>query len=219
MLASAAAGGAIAHDVSRQDAELILGTPGSQILIYMWLGAKHMVTGYDHLLFLAGVVFYVRSLKSVAILASLFALGHSLTLISGVLLSIQINPYLVDAAIGLSVVYKGLDNLGGFETFFGEAPDERVAVLVFGLFHGLGLATKLQDLGIDQNGDGLLTNLVAFNVGVELGQIAGLIVILIALRMIPAGAKGSAGGMAVNVGLMIAGFALASYQMSKFVSS
>jgi len=141
-------GDAYGHNVSLEDARLIAGKTGPQVLLYMWLGAKHMVTGYDHLLFLVGVIFYLRNVRAIAIFVSLFALGHSITLISGVLLGLDVNPYLVDAIIGLSVAYKGFDNLDGFRTLFGDSPDERMAVFVFGLFHGLGLATKLQDLGL-----------------------------------------------------------------------
>ena len=162
------AGDAFAHNVAREDIELLIGKTGPQYLLYAWLGAKHMVTGYDHLLFLVGVIFYLRDLRTVAIFASLFAIGHSITLIGGVLLGLDVNPYLVDAVIGLSVVYKGFDNLNGFDTLFGESPNERMAVFIFGLFHGLGLATKLQDLGLAE--DGLLANLLSFNIGVELGN-------------------------------------------------
>ena len=170
------AGDAVAHNVSRSDEALIAGKTGPQVWLYIWLGAKHMVTGYDHLLFLLGVIFYVRNLRSIAVFVSLFALGHSFTLIAGVLLGLDVNAYVVDAIIGLSVAYKGFDNLGGFQSFFGEAPNERLAVLIFGLFHGLGLATKLQDLGLAR--DGLLTNLISFNLGVELGQLAALVLIV-----------------------------------------
>ena len=134
-------GEAIAHNVSQRDADLISGKTGWQFLLYTYLGAKHMVTGYDHLLFLLGVIFYLTDLRRIALFVSLFALGHSITLIGGVILATQVNPYLVDAVIGLSVAYKGFDNLNGFTALFGERPDEKLAVFVFGLFHGLGLAT------------------------------------------------------------------------------
>ena len=200
------AGNAVAHNVSLEDARLIAGKSGPQVLLYMWLGAKHMVTGYDHLLFLIGVIFYLKQLRSVAIFVSLFALGHSITLIGGVLLGLDVNPYLVDAIIGLSVAYKGFDNLNGFETLFGDSPNERMAVFVFGLFHGLGLATKLQDLGLAE--DGLLVNLLSFNIGVELGQLAALVVFVLLLRYVPPRTAGSKTGTIVNVGLVVAGFVL-----------
>lgn len=208
-------GDALAHNVSREDAELIAGKTGVQFVLYTWLGAKHMVTGYDHLLFLVGVIFYLRNLRRIALFVSLFALGHSITLIGGVLLGLDVNPYLVDAIIGLSVAYKGFDNLKGFDKLFGDSPDERSAVFIFGLFHGLGLATKLQDLGLAE--DGLLPNLVSFNLGVELGQLVALIVIVFALRLMPARVENARFGAIVNVGLIVAGFTLMAYQISLYL--
>jgi len=210
-------GDVLAHNVSQADIELIAGRTGPQFSLYLWLGAKHMVTGYDHLLFLVGVIFYLKRLRTVAIFASLFALGHTITLIGGVLLGLDVNPYLVDAIIGLSVAYKGFDNLNGFETLFGESPNERAAVLIFGLFHGLGLATKLQGLGLSE--DGLLTNLISFNVGVELGQLAALIVFVLVLRFVPPRTAGSNVGTGVNVGLVVAGFALMAYQLALYLNN
>ena len=208
-------GDALAHNVSKEDAELIAGKTGVQFVLYTWLGAKHMVTGYDHLLFLVGVIFYLRNLRTIALFVSLFALGHSITLIGGVLLGLDVNPYLVDAIIGLSVAYKGFDNLKGFDKLFGDSPDERSAVFIFGLFHGLGLATKLQDLGLAE--DGLLPNLVSFNLGVELGQLVALIVIVFALRLMPARVENARFGAIVNVGLIVAGFTLMAYQISLYL--
>lgn len=208
-------GDALAHNVSREDAELIAGKTGVQFILYTWLGAKHMVTGYDHLLFLVGVVFYLKNLRTIALFVSLFALGHSITLIGGVLLGLDVNPYLVDAIIGLSVAYKGFDNLKGFDKLFGDSPDERSAVFIFGLFHGLGLATKLQDLGLAE--DGLLPNLISFNLGVELGQLAALVLIVFALRLLPARVENARFGSIVNIGLIIAGFTLMAYQISLYL--
>ena len=222
MLALAAAmlwltGDAFAHNVSREDAELIAGKTGVQFILYLWLGAKHMVTGYDHLLFLVGVIFYLKNLRTIALFVSLFALGHSITLISGVWLGLDVNPYLVDAIIGLSVAYKGFDNLQGFDKLFGDSPDERLAVFIFGLFHGLGLATKLQDLGLAE--DGLLANLISFNLGVELGQLVALVGIVLILRLIPSRSVKSGVGTAVNVGLIVAGFALMAYQIALYLQT
>ena len=137
------------HEVSQQDIELISENSGRQVALFVWLGAKHMVTGYDHQLFLVGVIFLLRRVRDIALYVSLFAMGHSLTLITGVLVGLDVNPYLVDAIIGLSVAYKGFDNLGGFQRLFGGSPDDKLAVFSFGLFHGLGLATKLQGLGLE----------------------------------------------------------------------
>ncbi len=210
-------GDAFAHNVSKEDAELIAGKTGVQFALYLWLGAKHMVTGYDHLLFLVGVIFYLKSLRIIALFVSLFALGHSITLISGVWLGLDVNPFLVDAIIGLSVAYKGFDNLQGFDKLFGDSPDQKLAVFIFGLFHGLGLATKLQDLGLAE--DGLLANLISFNLGVELGQLVALVAIVLILRLLPPRSEKSSIGTAVNVGLIVAGFALMAYQIGLYLQT
>ncbi len=183
--------------------------------LYLELGAKHMVTGYDHLLFLLGVIFYLSRIREVALLVSMFALGHSITLITGVLAGWNISPYLVDAVIGLSVVYKGFDNLRGFERLFGERPNEMMAVFVFGLFHGLGLAAKLQDLGLAE--EGLLANLISFNVGVEVGQFSALLVIVLVLRRFSVLRERPRLATGINVGLVAAGAALITYQIGGFV--
>ncbi len=114
----------------------------------MYLGAKHMVTGYDHLLFLVGVIFFLYRLKDVVQYVSLFTLGHSVTLLGGVLGGVRADPYLIDAIIGFSVVYKAFENMDGFTRFIGYQPNTRLAVLVFGFFHGFGLATKLQEFAL-----------------------------------------------------------------------
>lgn len=208
---------AYAHNVSAEDIALIGGKGGMQLGLYLWLGAKHMVTGYDHLLFLLGVIFYLKSFREIVTLVSLFAIGHSITLIGGVLAGLNISPYLVDAIIGFSVAYKGFDNLNGFTTLFGERPNEKIAVLVFGLFHGLGLATKLQDLGLHR--DGLLANLISFNIGVELGQIAALAVLLLVFKITGELRRDSRFAVPVNVGLILAGFALMSHQLLQYITT
>src|SRR5215203_4283838 len=145
-----------AHGVAEGDAQFLERIQGMHIVPYMYLGAKHMVTGYDHLLFLAGVIFFLYRLKDVALYVTLFAVGHSTTLLLGVLAGIRADAYIVDAIIGLSVVYKAFENIGGFRRI-GFEPSTRAAVLFFGFFHGLGLATKLQDLALSR--DGLVTNM------------------------------------------------------------
>ncbi len=116
---------------------------GLQLIPFMYLGAKPIWSpGYDHLLFLVGVIFFLYRLEQVALYATLFAIGHSVTLLSGVLGHIDVNPYVIDAIIGLSVVYKAFDTMNGFKTLFGVQPEPRIAVLVFGLVHGFGLATS-----------------------------------------------------------------------------
>ena len=134
-----------AHGVAEGDKGYIQEISGINLLPFVYLGAKHMVTGYDHLLFLFGVIFFLYKLKHVAIYVSLFALGHSTTLLAGVYFGTSISSFLIDAIIGLSIVYKALDNLGAFQRWFGVQPNIKVATLVFGLFHGFGLATKIQE--------------------------------------------------------------------------
>lgn len=166
----------LAHGVDEGDQSFLEEAEGVHFFRFMWMGAKHMVTGVDHLLFLAGVVFFLHRPRDVVIYVSLFTVGHSLTLLGGVLGGIRADPYLVDAVIGLSVVYKAFDNLGGFRKILGRQPDTRIAVFVFGLFHGFGLATKLQEVHLSP--DGLVVNILAFNLGVELGQVLALVGIL-----------------------------------------
>lgn len=170
-----------AHGVDDKTRNFIENNQGVHILPFIYIGAKHMVTGYDHLAFLFGVLFFIRRTKEVLIYVSMFTVGHCITLMSGVLMDIQINAYLIDAIIGFSVIYKGFDNFGSFKRAFGFQPDPRKAVLIFGLFHGFGLATKIQEFGLPN--DGLIPNLIAFNIGVELGQILALIFILLAINV------------------------------------
>lgn len=170
---------ALAHDVTPGDAGYIQEIWGVNIIPFIYLGAKHMITGYDHILFLLGVVFFLYHMKDVAIYVSLFALGHSITMLLGVWFGWGINAYIIDAIIGLSVVYKALDNLGAFQKWLGFQPNTKAATLIFGLFHGTGLATKILEYEIAE--DGLLANLLSFNVGVEVGQLLALFVILIVM--------------------------------------
>ncbi|MDF1720796.1 MAG: HupE/UreJ family protein [Minwuia sp.] len=168
-----------AHNVTPGDAGYIQEIYGVHIISFIYLGAKHMMTGYDHILFLLGVVFFLYYMKDVAIYVSLFAVGHSITMLLGVWYGWGINAYLIDAIIGFSVVYKALDNLGYYQKWLGFQPNTKAATLVFGLFHGTGLASKILEYRIAE--DGLLANLIAFNVGVEVGQILALAVILIVM--------------------------------------
>ena len=168
----AAVGQAHAHGVAAGDETFLAEAQGVHIVPYMYLGAKHMVTGYDHLLYLAGVIFFLREVRDVIRFVSLFTLGHSLTLLYGVLSGIHINVFLIDAIIGLSVCYKALENLGTIRIL-----DPKLAVFGFGLFHGFGLATKLQDIALSE--DGLVTNMIAFNVGVEIGQVLALVFLML----------------------------------------
>lgn len=205
---------ALAHGVSGRDASFVTSLTGVNIMPFAYLGAKHMVTGYDHLAFLAGVIFLLYRLRDVALYASLFALGHSVTLLGAVLLGYRANPYIVDAIIGLSVVYKGFENIDGFRNLRWRL-DPRIAVLAFGLVHGLGLATKLQELQLSR--EGLAANLVAFNVGVEVGQLAALSVMVLLFTLWRSTRSFGRSIYPANVLLMGIGFVLAGYQIAGHV--
>ena len=213
---SVATAAALAHGVSDADKGFLEGTTGVQILPFLYLGAKHMVTGYDHLLFLCGVIFFLYRMKDIGLYVTLFAVGHSTTLLMGVLNGWHINAYLVDAIIGLSIVYRAFDNLGGFKTMFGVQPSKKASVLIFGFIHGLGLATKLQDFSLSR--EGLISNMIAFNVGVEIGQLLALGMILVVMRYWRSTASFARHVVASNVVLMTAGFVLAGLQFTGFLS-
>jgi hypothetical protein len=205
---------AAAHAVAEGDKGYIQEITGVHLLPFVYLGAKHMVTGYDHLLFLLGVVFFLYRLQHIAIYVSLFAIGHSTTMILGVYYGWNVSAYLIDAIIGLSVVYKALDNLGAFQRWFGYQPNTKLATLIFGFFHGLGLATKILEYEIAQ--DGLLPNLLAFNVGVEIGQLIALAMILIAMGYWRRTASFWKHAYTANVLMMTAGFVLIGYQLTGY---
>lgn len=172
-----------AHNVSSSNADFLAGVNQAEVGLFVYLGAKHMVTGYDHLLYLFGIVFSLRHLRDALLYVSLFAMGHSISLVAGASGGWQVNANLVDAVIGASVVYKGLENTGGLKALFGMQPHMPTAVFLFGLVHGLGLATKLQAVYAD--GDGFIVNLISFNLGVELGQLAALTVLMGGLICMP----------------------------------
>ena len=210
-------GTAWGHDLSADNAAYVQGLTGPAPGPFLYLGAKHMFTGIDHLLFLLGVIFFLYRGRDVLLYVTLFTIGHSLTLCLGVWANWQVDEHLVDMVIGLSVVYKAFENMGGFDRLLGAQPDTRLAVLVFGLFHGLGLATRLQ--GYIDGGDGLATNLLSFNLGVELGQLLALTIILIALlqwRRSPSFARHAFGA---NTLLMCCGFLLAGNQLAGYLLS
>ncbi|KAE8437016.1 MULTISPECIES: HupE/UreJ family protein [Halomonadaceae] len=207
-----ASGDAWAHAVAEGDKGYIQEIYGVHLMSFIYLGAKHMVTGYDHILFLLGVIFFLYRMQHIAIYVSLFAIGHSTTMLLGVYFDIGINSYVIDAIIGLSVVYKALDNLGAFQRWFGVQPNTKAATLIFGLFHGFGLSTKIIEYEISSNG--LLANLLAFNLGVEIGQLLALGAILIVM-----GFWRRTGGFlrhayTANVAMMCAGFMLVGYQLT-----
>ena len=205
---------AFAHGVDDKTRAFLEQNNGVQFIPFLYIGAKHMITGYDHLLFLVGVIFFLYRGRDVLLYVTMFTIGHSTTLLFGVLSDIQVNAYLIDAIIGFSVIYKGFDNLGGFKLCFNWQPNTQWAVLIFGLFHGFGLATKLQEFSLAD--EGLITNLIAFNLGVELGQFAALALILIminAWRKLPSFQRFST---VTNTALMSAGVMLMGLQLAGY---
>ena len=205
---------AFAHAVTLGDKGYIQEVTGVHLIAFLYLGAKHMVTGYDHLLFLFGVIFFLYGFKQIAIYVSLFAIGHSTTMLLGVAIDFGISSYIIDAIIGFSVVYKALDNLGAFRLWFGFQPSTKAATLLFGFLHGFGLASRIIDYDISP--DGLWPNLIAFNVGVEVGQLLALAAILVVMRYWRATAAFARQAYAVNVLMMTAGFALMGLQITGY---
>jgi len=210
-------GTAMAHAVTQGDKGYIQEIFGVHLIPFTYLGAKHMVTGYDHILFLFGVIFFLYRMRDIAIYVSLFALGHSLTMITGVMLNFGINAFIIDAIIGLSIVYKALDNLGAYQRWFGFQPNTKVVTLVFGLCHGLGLASKVIDYEIAE--DGLLPNLIAFNVGVEIGQLLALAVILVVMGWWRRTESFHRYAYTANVAMMVAGFVFIGMHLTGYAIS
>lgn len=204
----------LAHGVDDDTRQFLMANQGASIIPFMYIGAKHMFAGYDHLLFLVGVIFFLFNTRDVLIYVSLFTLGHSITLLYGVLGGINVNPYLVDAIIAFSIVYIGFDNLGGLKRLLGHQPNTKAAVIIFGLFHGFGLATKIQEFDLPSSG--LVPNILAFNVGVEIGQFMALGIIFIGIsfwRRHPGYLHFSTAtnSLLMSSGLMLIGFQLAGY--------
>lgn len=208
---------AFAHGVTSGDKGYIAEITGVHVIPFIYLGAKHMMTGYDHLLFLFGVIFFLYRLRDVGIYVTLFAVGHIITLLSGVLMEISISAYIIDAIIGFSVVYKALDNMGAFQRWFGYQPNTKAATFIFGLLHGFGLATKILDYELPT--DGLLINLIFFNVGVEIGQILAIIVILIAITYWRKSGNFMRHAYTTNAFMMMLGFLLMGYQITGYIIS
>ena len=209
--------GVFAHGVDENTQTFLSGNDGVAFGPFLYIGAKHMLTGYDHLLFLVGVIFFLYRPKEVLLYVSFFTIGHSATLLFGVMSTISINSYLIDAIIALSIVYKGFDNLGGFKRFFGTQPNTKAAVLIFGLFHGFGLASKLQDFKFEK--EGLFTNLLGFNIGVEIGQCIALTFVLILITLWRRHSSFMKFSTVTNTLLMAAGFVLIGYQLTGYFTS
>lgn len=206
---------AIAHGIEVGDKGYISQIAGPHPIPFLYLGAKHMLTGYDHLLFLLGVIFFLYKLRDVTIYVTLFAVGHVITLLTGVLMEISINAYIIDAIIGFSVAYKALDNMGAYQRWFGVQPSTKIATFAFGLIHGFGLATKVLEYEISS--DRLVTNLIFFNIGVEIGQILALVVILIAISYWRKSASFLKHAYHANAFVMMLGFLLMFYQMTGYI--
>lgn len=217
LFVSAIGNSVFAHGVDGATRNFLLGNDGVAFIPFLYIGAKHMLTGYDHLLFLIGVIFFLYRPKDVLIYVSFFTLGHSATLLLGVWWNIGLNAYLIDAVIALSIAYKGFDNLGGFKRILGYQPNVKAAVLIFGLFHGFGLATKLQEFKFDK--EGLFTNLIAFNIGVEVGQFIALVVVLILFSFWRKQNNFIRFSTLANTLLIAAGFILLGYQLTGYFTS
>ncbi len=204
-----------AHGISQQDLQAM--NEGGN-LQYIWLGATHMLTGYDHLLFLFGVVFFLTTTKDIVKFVTVFTLGHSITLIFATFMGISANYYLIDAVIALSVIYKAFDNNGGFESYLGvKSPNLLLMVFLFGLIHGFGLSTRLQQLPLSEQNFDMLLKIVSFNIGVEVGQIIALLFILVVLNLWRKTASFPRLSIVANHALMFAGFMLFLIQMHGYL--
>lgn len=206
---------AFAHDVSSGDRAL-LETGG--LLAYIWVGAKHMLTGYDHLLFIVGVIFFLKEIKEIVKFITAFTIGHCITLIGATYLEINVNEHIIDAIIGLSVFYKGFENLGFFQKYLRiDPPNLLNMVFIFGLIHGLGLSSRLQSFTQEQ--EGLLTKILSFNLGVELGQVLALIPMIYLTNYWRKKASFNAFFKACNTYLLMIGIALTAYQLWLYTAS
>ena len=208
---------ALAHAVAEGDKGFIQESSGVMVLPFIYMGAKHMITGYDHLLFLFGVIFFLYRLKDVGLYVTLFAVGHTVTLLLGVLAEITISSLCDRRHHRFLGGVQGPDNLGAFQRWFGHQPNTKAATLIFGLLHGFGLATKIQEYEI--SADGLVANLIAFNVGVEIGQLLALSAILIVMGYWRRTASFWRHAYTANVAMMSAGFLLMGYQLTGLIVS
>ncbi len=205
-----------AHGITAEAKEAMI---NGGYLKYVWLGAEHMITGYDHLLFLFGVIFFLRTFGHIVKFISVFTIGHSITLIFATFMGISANYWLIDAVIAISVIYKGFDNNKGFQEYFGlnKSPPLLFMVFLFGLIHGLGLSTRLQQLPLGEKGVAMLGRIISFNIGVELGQIAGLLVMLFVIRKLQKLHLFSRLSRVLNDGVMLAGFMLLLMQLHGYL--
>ena len=206
---------AYAHGISASDTQAMI--DGGN-LRYIWLGATHMLTGYDHLLFLFGVIFFLTSTRDIIKFVTIFTIGHSITLIFATFMSINANFYLIDAVIALSVIYKAFDNNKGFQNYLGvKSPNLLLMVLIFGLIHGFGLSTRLQQLPLGEQDFDMLMRIISFNIGVELGQIIALVFMLIVLVQWRKLASFEKFSTITNHALMFVGFMLLLMQLHGYL--
>lgn len=204
-----------AHGISESDIQAMIDGGNMQ---YIWLGATHMLSGYDHLLFLLGVIFFLTSTKDIVKFVTVFTLGHSITLVFATFMSITMNYYLIDAVIALSVIYKAFDNNGRFQSYLGvKSPNLLLMVFLFGLIHGFGLSTRLQQLPLGEQNIDMLIRIISFNVGVEFGQIIALVIMLIALTQWRKFASFERWSRVTNDMLMFAGLMLFLMQMHGYL--
>ena len=204
-----------AHGISESDIQAMIDGGNMQ---YIWLGATHMLSGYDHLLFLLGVIFFLTSTKDIVKFVTVFTLGHSITLVFATFMSITMNYYLIDAVIALSVIYKAFDNNGRFQSYLGvKSPNLLLMVFLFGLIHGFGLSTRLQQLPLGEQNIDMLIRIISFNVGVEFGQIIALVIMLIPLTQWRKFASFERWSRVTNDMLMFAGLMLFLMQMHGYL--
>ncbi len=218
ILTSFYAANSFAHGISEEARRAMI---EGGYLKYIILGAEHMITGYDHLLFLFGVIFFLKTFKDIVKFISIFTLGHSITLIFATFMGIAANYWLIDAVIAISVIYKGFDNNKGFQEYFGlkKSPNLLWMVFIFGLIHGFGLSTRLQQLPLGDKGFEMLVRIISFNIGVELGQIVGLVIMLLIITQMRKLHLFARLSRVFNDGIMLAGFMLLLMQLHGYLHS
>ena len=202
-----------AHGVSQS---IIDAMADASLMDFIYFGAEHMVTGYDHILFLIGVVFFLSNYADIFKFITAFTIAHCITLIFATFYGITANAYLIDAVIAFSVIYKGFENLDGFKKWFSvNAPNLILMVFIFGLIHGFGLSTKLQEVAVASGINLSLAQILCFNVGVEFGQIAVLIILFPLLSMLRGKSFDSISKIS-NKLLVVAGILLLGYQLNGY---
>jgi len=203
---------AYAHGMSEADKQAIV--DGGNLL-YMWIGATHMLSGYDHLAFVFGIIFFLSKFRDIVKYVSAFTIGHSITLIYATFNGVQLNYFLIDAVIALSVCYIAFANIDGFRKYLNINPPNMMLMIVgLGLIHGFGLSTRLQELPL--NPDSLLLNIISFNVGIELGQITALALMLLLIAAWRKRHSFNAFSLIANYSLIMAGGLLFLMQMHDF---